>query len=375
MTRKPLHIAFDAKRAFFNRSGLGNYSRDLIRIISSLVQDNRYYLFKYKQKSPIDFNIEVNTSVVLPKSRFYQIFGSLWRLYGVSKIVRKSSIDIYHGLSHDLPLGIKNCGVKTVVTVHDCIYKRYPEYYGIISPLIFSLKQRYALSVADRIIAISEQTKEDIIHYFNVDESKIDVVYQGCNAQFYTTVCSTQRVNVKAKYKLPDKYILYVGTIEERKNLLFIFESLVQGKIDYPVVVVGQPTKYIKQVKDYIKLHNLNCIFLHDADFIDFPSIYQIATCFVYPSIFEGFGIPILEALNSGIPVITTAGGVFPEVGGDAALYVESGNTNAMASTLISVISNKDLRMELADKGRHQALKFRDEVIAAKLMSVYDKLS
>lgn len=375
MINKPIHIGFDAKRAFFSRSGLGNYSRDLIRILSQQAPQNKYTLFKHKEASEIQLETEANTSIVSPKGKFYKKFGTLWRTFGISKAVQQHSIDIYHGLSHDLPWGIKKSGTKTVVTVHDCIYKRYPELYDTISPMVYSLKQKYALRVADRVIAISEQTKKDIIHFYKVAEDKIDVVYQGCNAQFYKTTSTAEKQRIKEKYQLPERFILSVGTIEERKNLLIIFEAMKKAGINYPVLALGQSTKYSDKVKAYVKAHGLDGTFIHQADFNDFPSIYQMATCLVYPSVFEGFGIPILEALNSGTPVITTEGGVFPEVGGDAALYVKHGDIDAMASTLQQVINDGKLRDNMAQKGKQQALKFRDDNIAQDLLSVYQKLT
>jgi glycosyltransferase involved in cell wall biosynthesis len=150
---------------------------------------------------------------------------------------------------------------------------------------------------------------------------------------------------------------------------------MAKDKIDYPVVAIGRPTKYTEKVKQYVEDHKINNVtFIHQSDFSDFPAIYQMATMFVYPSIFEGFGIPILEALNSGTPVITTKGGVFPEVGGDAALYVEYGNTAEMSKQIQRLLGDEPLRQKLATKGKQQALKFRKIEIAANLMNVYRKL-
>jgi len=370
-----LHIGFDAKRAFFNHSGLGNYSRDLIRALSEEAPENHYYLFKHKDVEGIKLKKRHNVSTLLPQSDFYQRFGKLWRYKGISQEIKSYPIDIYHGLSQEMPMGIENSGVKTVVTIHDCIFLRYPELFDIGYRIIFKKKYAHACKVSDRIIAISEQTKADIIHYFDVPEEKIDVVYQGCNRAFYDEVDRAIREQIRAKYKLPEKFILYVGTIEERKNLLSVFEAMAKSDIQYPVVAIGRSTKYTEKVKQFVKDKEIKDVtFIHTSDFSDFPAIYQMATMFVYPSIFEGFGIPILEALNSGTPVITTAGGVFPEVGGDAALYVEYGNNAEMAQQIKKLLESQTLREELATKGKQQALKFREKEMAANLISVYQKV-
>lgn len=373
--KTPLHIGYDAKRIFFNRSGLGNYSRDLVSVLSKYNPENQYYLFKHKEGSDVDFKTEDNVKTILPKSKLYQKFGKLWRSRGMSSEFKHYPINIYHGLSQEMPIGIEKTGVKTVVTIHDCIFLRYPELFDITYRIIFKKKYAHACKVSDRIIAISQQTKDDIIHYFNVPEEKIDIVYQGCNAAFYDTVAQNQKDEIRKKYNLPEKFILYVGTIEERKNLLSVFEAIVKDKIDFPVVAIGRETKYTEKVKTFVKENNIdNVTFIHDADFCDFPAIYQMATLFVYPSIFEGFGIPILEALNSGTPVITTQGGVFPEVGGDAALYAEYGNISEMGTCLRKVLSDDELRLDMARKGKQQALKFREQEMADNLMSIYRKI-
>jgi len=368
-----LHIGYDAKRAYFNRSGLGNYSRDLIRIMSHYLPHNQYLLFKHKDLNPLNFEIEDNTRIILPHNAFYTKMGSLWRSYGMSQSIKQSTLDIYHGLSQELPIGIEKTGVKSVVSIHDCIFLRYPELFDLSYRIIFKKKYQHACEKADRIIAISEQTKRDIIHYFKVPQEKIDVVYQGCNRAFYEEQSAKAKAKIKAKYQLPDEFILNVGTIEERKNVLSIFKAIAQENIDIPVVVIGRETDYAKKVKQYVKKQNLKAQFIHDADFADFPAIYQQASIFAYPSLFEGFGIPILEALNSGTPVITTAGGVFPEVGGDAAQYVKYGDTNEMAQALISLLNDPQLRAKLALEGKKQALKFREKEIAEHLMNVYHK--
>ncbi len=375
MNKSPqLHIAFDAKRAFFNRSGLGNYSRDLIRLISRYAPENEYYLFKHKDAPGVDFRTDGNVCTILPKSPFYKRFGKLWRHRGIAKEISAYPIDIYHGLSQEMPVGIEKSGVKAVVTIHDCIFLRYPELFDLSYRLIFKKKYAHACRVSDRIIAISEQTKADVMHYFNVPEEKIDVVYQGCNAAFYEEVENKQKELIRKKYGLPEAFMLYVGTIEERKNLLSIFEAAAEGNINLPIVAIGRETTYAQKVKTFAKQHNVQALFIHQSDFTDFPAIYQMASLFAYPSVFEGFGIPILEALNSGTPVITTKGGVFPEVGGDAALYVAYGDTDAMINAIKSLLNDENLRQDLSQKGKEQALKFREQSIARRLMEVYQKI-
>ena len=300
----------------------------------------------------------------------------MWRTFGMIDDIRRCNIDLYHGLSQELPWGIDKLNIKSVVTIHDCIFLRYPQLFDPLYRVIFKKKYAYSIKNADRIIAISEQTKKDIIHFFKADEDKIDVVYQGCNPIFYDPAVESSKQHIREKYNLTKEYILYVGTIEERKNLISIFKGLEHAKTDLPVVVIGRPTKYLNEVKSYLEKANLNhrAIFLHHVETENLPAIYQNSKLFIYPSQFEGFGIPILEALNSGTPVITTNGSCFPEVGGDAVKYVNYKDNAGMQHTIDEVISNKELRKEMITKGKAQALKFREQHIAENIAKVYNKV-
>ncbi len=157
-----------------------------------------------------------------------------------------------------------------------------------------------------------------LLNSFSIAPEKIDVVYQGCNPVFNTEVPLIEKEILRMKYLLPKSFILYVGTIEERKNLLTLIKALHYGKIDMPLVVIGKPTPYLNKIIEFIERHSLiNIIFCDIVQNQDLPGIYQLADLFVYPSIFEGFGIPILEALYSRVPVITSKGSSLTEVGGD----------------------------------------------------------
>jgi glycosyltransferase involved in cell wall biosynthesis len=226
--------------------------------------------------------------------------------------------------------------------------------------------------VASRIIAVSEQTKRDIIRLLNVDESRIRVVYQGCHRQFYNRVSEETLQFTRQRFTLPSEYLLYVGTIEERKNLLKIVEALDKGKIDFPLVVVGRKTSYFNQVKSYIEKNNLeNIHFLDQVQVSDLPSIYQGSRGFIYPSAYEGFGIPILEALNSRVPVITSAGGCLEETAGKGGLFIDPNNMEEMIYSIRQILEDTALRDRLIREGGSHALKFREEQTIPSLYNVY----
>lgn len=370
-----MRIGFDAKRAFFNRSGLGNYSRDTISILSEYYPMNEYVLFSPRPEKSIPFYKSGNISIEGPKKFWHQKFPAYWRSYKLAEQVASSGIDIYHGLSNELPINIDKIGIPSLVTIHDLIFMRYPEFYSSIDRKIYERKFRLACEQSTRIIAVSQQTADDVNQFFNIPENKIDVVYQGCNPIFWNTADQKDKTEVAIKYLVPEKFILYVGTIEERKNLLNIIKAIHLTRIDFPLVVIGKPTKYLTRVKAYVENFKIkNVIFLHNVPNEDLPALYQMAEVFVYPSVFEGFGIPILEALTSRLPVITTRGGCFSEAGGKSSIYVDPQSPHEIGVAIASVLKDKTLRDNMIANGYAHAIQFRQDHIAQNLMKVYEKV-
>jgi glycosyltransferase involved in cell wall biosynthesis len=198
------------------------------------------------------------------------------------------------------------------------------------------------------------------------------VIYQGCSPLYYEKASEEKKNAIRAKYSLPRNYMLYVGTIEERKNLLQLVKAKHDCNIELPLVAVGRPTPYYEKVSAYIAENNVKEIyFLQGLDQIELPAIYQMAELFVYPSSFEGFGIPILEALNSGTPVITGRGGCLHETGGPDSLYVNPLEPKEIAESIMKILSNKELTNKMIAAGYEHALLFREERTAGEMMKLY----
>ncbi len=370
-----MRIGFDAKRAFYNRSGLGNYSRDTINSLMSYYPEHDFYLYTPRKKNPISFILKENAKIIQPQgiSRFYQ---SYWRSMTLGNKISRDKLDIYHGLSNELPANIVHSGTRKVVTIHDLIFMRYPELYKSVDREIYQQKFFEASLAADKIIAISEQTKEDIIAFFHIPENKIEVIYQGCNPIFYEQKSESVIQKCLKKHKLPKPFILSVGTLERRKNALHVLQGLKQSKLDIPVVFVGKSTNYIKILQEYIRENKMEkqVIFRHNIPSVDLPAIYQAAKIFIYPSLFEGFGIPILEALNSGTPVITNKYGCFLEAGGDAAIYVNPNHPEEIGVSIHKIIESPQKAETMRQKGLEYAKIFSQEKIAKQLMDLYQSL-
>ncbi|NJN42249.1 MAG: glycosyltransferase family 4 protein [Flammeovirgaceae bacterium] len=375
-----MKIGFDAKRLFNNSTGLGNYSRYVVSALSAHYPDNQYFLYTpsiKNLKNTKDFLEASNYRVQLPSGLYSKSFlKSFWRSWLLGNIAANDGIDVFHGLSHELPV-TKPVGLKTVVTVHDLIFMRYPEFYSSIDVNIYTWKLKRAVKSADRIIAISEQTKSDLVHFLHVDPSQVDVVYQGCNSIFKTRHSTDEINKIRLKYALPSEFLLNVGTVEHRKNALLILQALVKMRNKLPVVIVGRKTDYVKQLNEFIHEHNIGkwVHFIHEVEFEDLPMIYQAADIFIYPSLFEGFGIPIVEAISCGTPVVSSKGSCFTEAGGPDSLYINSSNSEELASVLDELIEDDVLRKSMISKSMDYIKKFEPQVIAADLMNVYKKIN
>ena len=371
-----LKIGYDAKRAFFNSSGLGNYSRGVIDIMTKFYPENDYFLYAPIKTSNNLYHTPEKVILKNPESFVDKLLPSYWRSYGIIKQLRSDKIDIFHGLSNELPLNIHKFKAKKIVTIHDLIFLRYPELYKFWDRKIYEKKLRYCCNVADAIISISEQTKNDIIDFTGTEKNKIITVYQSCHDRFKEKMKVSDKNKIQSKYNLPEEYILFVGTIEKRKNLLNIVKSLKLFTSDIPLIVIGRPTVYLNGVKEYIAKNNLNdrVLFFHNIRNEELPGFYQMAKIFIYPSVFEGFGIPIIEALYSGVPVITSTGSCFSEAGGPDSFYVSPDNPEQIAFAIEKLLSNETLRQEIINKGLQYVQKFDDRKVAEKLAYVYNSL-
>jgi glycosyltransferase involved in cell wall biosynthesis len=370
-----MNIGFEAKRIFHNKTGLGNYSRDLIRLLSQYYPDNIYTLYNPKKASQTLFKTNnINVFEKKPQSPFYQKFYNLWRQKGIVQDLTNDNVTIFHGLSGEIPSGLNQSNIKSVVTIHDLIFVKFPHLYSFFDRKIHFYKFNKAAHQANCIIAISEQTKADIIEYLKVDPEKIKVIYQGCHAVFKKEFTENDKKKVVSKYNLPKEFILNVGTIETRKNILLAIKTL--HNINTCLVIVGKDTNYAIEVKNYIKKHNLQhkVIFLKGLSLEELAIVYQLATIFVYPSLYEGFGIPIIEALYSKTPVISTQGGVFPEAGGPNSIYINPTNAIDLEHAIQKLLVDKELQKDMVEKGFQFVQKFNDDVIASQVMDVYKNL-
>jgi glycosyltransferase involved in cell wall biosynthesis len=373
-----MHIGFEAKRFFSNFTGLGNYARFVISALSEHAPRNTYYLYspKIKPHPEYDAILQRENIKTIGPAGLYRMAPSLWRSFGVSQGASLRALDIFHGLSQELPAGLPT-RIRKVVTVHDLIFLRFPEYYNPIDVAIYKTKVKSACRRADRVIAISQQTASDLTTFLQIDPQKISVIYQGCHPTFSKVFDVNQRQAVLKKYELPDRYILNVGTIEPRKNVLLAVRALplLEDKL-VKLVIVGRATKYKEEILRAATSLNVlaRIIFLHGVSFSDLPSIYQNASVFVYPSLFEGFGIPLVEAIVSRIPVISSTGSCFQEAAGPYSSYVDPSDAEALAKAMNKLLQDKQYRDSVTTNSAEYIKRFDPSTIAGDLGRVYADL-
>jgi len=247
---------------------------------------------------------------------------------------------------------------------------RYPEYYATFDRKMYEKKFKHACKMADKIITVSKQTADDCIHFLGADARKIEIGYQSCDPIFWTP---QQGKNISKLYNLPEKFILNIGTMEARKNLLNLVKALQFIDDDVSLVAIGGRTPYTAQVEEHIKDNRLahRVKLMHNVAFRDFPALYAAASVFVYPSVFEGFGIPVLEALAVGTPVATSNLSSMPEVGGDAALYFNPYNIEDIADKINLLLHDKETVAKLNANRIKQLNKFAIENIAKNVNAIY----
>lgn len=373
-------IGFDGKRIVRNNTGLGNYCRTLINDMIRCNDKDKKLLIYCPDKGRDALRNQIlespNSSFVYPDKKRGKIYKGLWRTKKIMKQLLNDNVDIYHGLSGELPLGLKDSGIKGIVTIHDLIFLRHPEYYHWFDRKIYTWKFHQTLRQADHIIAISECTKRDILEFGDFNSDKISVIYQSCNPRFAEIPSQEDIRNTIEKYKLPKRYLLNVGTIEERKNLMLAVRALTKLPEEIHLVAVGRQTRYAEKVRKEAetldvshRIHLLSGVSNNELNVI-----YKNAELFVYPSRYEGFGIPIIEAIFSGLAVVASTGSCLEEAGGPHCLYVNPDDYERMAKAVVQLIDDKEDRDRRIKLSLEYVQKFKGSNLAAQVFDIYKEL-
>ena len=362
-----LKIGLDAKRIVRNGTGLGSYGRTLVNDLAAYPLELCLYApDQGRDQLRQQIRQQENVRFCYPAPSHLPFSKALWRSKGIVSDLKRDGIQLFHGLSGELPIGIHRSGIKSVVTIHDLIFLRHPEFYHWIDTKIYAWKFRKTIQEADHIIAISACTKRDILEYGGVDESKISLIYQSCAPKFTSASAA----------KGGERYILSVGSIEARKNILLAVKALPYLPDDVKLVIVGRHTSYTDEVIAYAEKAHLShrIRIMHGVSDEALPKLYAEAEAFVYPSRYEGFGIPIIEAISCGLPVVACTGSCLEEAGGPDSLYVDPDDAEAMAHAIQQVLRGAEGREKRIENSQQYIKRFAGNDVAGKMVELYRKL-
>ena len=367
-------VGIDAKRIVRNGTGLGSYGRTLVNDLIRLGDGDMQLRLYAPDEGRDDLRGQIigdgNVQFCYPKGHPSGLRKAWWRSRGVLGDLQRDGVNLYHGLSGELPIGLRKTGIRSVVTIHDLIFMRHPEYYNWIDTKIYEWKFRQTLREADRIIAISERTRQDIIELGGEEYAdRITLIYQSFAPRFSTEIKAERKAQVRAQYQLPQRFVLNVGTIERRKNLALAAEAVELLPQDIHLVAVGRQTGYVSELPHDERIHLLSGV--PDSDL---AVIYSLAEAFVYPSRYEGFGIPIIEAIAAGLPVVACTGSCLEEAGGPHSLYVGPDNVIEMAEALKMSLRGARGRDERISKSREYIRRFEGNDVADQVAQVYKSL-
>lgn len=361
------------------RAGVGHYTYNLIKNIISEDTENEYVLyFDYRMRDVVDFNKKNTTVKYFPFSQYGKFLSFGYTHMLISAYLLKEGLDLYHVPAGNVPLTYRK---KVLYTVHDLAIYKNPDWFPS-QMLSRHFLTPQSLKAADHIIAVSKSTKNDLKELFNIKGNRVDVIYEGADVK--KIPLKSKKNGAIEKFKLPKKYFLFIGTLEPRKNLSTLLRAYKKALInssefaDVPLVIAGH--KAHKHEMVFNEAHDLGLTkkqfrYLGYITHNEKIELYSHATAFVFPSLYEGFGIPVLEAMTLGIPVITSNTSSLPEITGkDGAVLVDPEDEKGFADAMLKMLTNKSFRETQAIKGKKRSEEFSWKRAAQETIAVYNKL-
>jgi glycosyltransferase involved in cell wall biosynthesis len=369
-----MRIAIDGRK--LRDFGIGTYVRNLLRQLARQDTDNEYVVFCRGYDCDTIEELGPRFRAVVETARNYSIVEQ----FALPMDVRREGAELFHAPHYVLP-PLVPC--RSVVTIHDCIHLRFPQYLPSKLGYAYARGQMWAATHrAARVITVSEASKRDILRYFHVPESRIDVIYNAIDDRFWQGPTADEMMLVRERYRLTDPFVLYAGNIKPHKNLERLIEAfhlMRQSSTELASVqllIIGDEISKYATLRRAVHRHKLH----KHVRFFGFVSdqtlaaLYRLADAFVFPSLYEGFGLPPLEAMASGTPVITSNVSSLPEVVGDAALMFDPYEPAAIADAMHRVLTEPALRADLRVKGLARAREFSWERSIKRVRQIYDEV-
>lgn len=370
-----MRIGIDARLLERKMTGVGRYLLNILRYISEYDNQNDYFLFSYGKLSQYEKGKikSVSTLNFTPQGVFQKLISPFWLNFVLPKCLEKYKIDLFFSPNHFLPF--KKIKAKSIIVIHDVFHKVdkkfHPFYYRVY--VDFFLPR--AIRNSNLIITISDCSKKDIIKFYNVPEAKIKVIYEAADDIFRPqNLIPEQKEELERKYNLPEKFILYTGVLEERKNIEGVIKiaDLLKDKTETPILLFGKighgGKKYLRELQ---KRENIQ--YKGFVKSKDLPYLYNLATIFLFPSFYEGFGLPVLEAMQSGLPVVASNASSLPEVIGEGGIMHNPKDYEGFATDIIKLLEDKDFYDKMREKGIERAKNFNWGKTTKEIVETFNK--
>jgi glycosyltransferase involved in cell wall biosynthesis len=367
-----MRIAVDARK--LHDYGIGTYVRNVLKQLARQDEVNEYVLICRPEHVGLARELGPNFTDIADGSKPYSMAEQL----SIPLDLRRHRIDLLHEPHYVLP-PLVPCAA--VVTIHDCIHLRFPQYLpNRLAHLYAKTFLWTATHQANRIITVSEASKRDILQYFRIPPEKIEVIYNGIDERFWIPPSEDEMERVRQRYQLTDPFILYAGNIRPHKNLERLIDAFQQlrrsGFDQLKLLIIGDEISKYATLRRAVHRHKLykHVRFLGFVPDHTLAALYRLAAVFVFPSLYEGFGLPPLEAMASGTPVVTSNVSSLPEVVGDAALLVDPYDTEAIAGAVRMALTDEKLRADLRARGLARAREFSWASAAARVREIYEEV-
>lgn len=367
-----MRIGIDAR--MYQQSGIGRYIRNLISGLRKQDTQNEYFILLKKSEFN-NLNFKKNFTKVLADFSWYGLKEQI----KLPSILNNLKVDLVHFPHFNVPILYKG---KFVVTIHDLIHQHFTmKRVTTLNPLIYKIKQfgynkifKNAILKSEKILVPSVYVKNLLVQQWNIEERKVTVTPEAVDDSLISLKSKVKSKKVLDNLKIKEPYIFYVGNAHPHKNVKGLIKVFLKLKIDYPnlkLVLSGGDHYFWQKIKSEYQQKNIIFTgFISDQEMV---GLYKNAKCFVMPSLEEGFGIPLLEAMAVGCPVVSSNAGSLPEVGGDAAIYFNPNDTDDMVDKIFQVLNNEGLRKSLIEKGKKRVKQFSWEKLAKQTLEVYSK--
>jgi len=367
-----MRVAIDARK--LHDFGIGTYIRNLLRHLARIDRDSEYVLLCREQDLDVASQLGPNFRAVLEPSPYY----SLREQIHVPWVLHREKPDVFHAPHYVLPPATR---CRSVVTIHDCIHLMFPQYLRNRAAYLYARASMWsAAHQAHRILTVSQASKRDIIHFFSVPPEKVVVVYNAIEERFSETPSEDAIERVRERYQLNHPFVLYVGNIKPHKNLVRLIEAFAElrrrGFDELKLLIIGDEISKLPALRRAVHSHKLHkhVRFLGYLEDETLASLYRLASVFVFPSLYEGFGLPPLEAMASGTPVVTSNVSSMPEVTGDAAVLVDPYSVESIVEGIARVLKDPALSADLRRKGIARAREFSWDRSVQRTRQLYQEV-